>query len=113
MARVAQTTRAELRVGGQVITAGPIEHHLRQAGIAEPRFQLRVSSGPELDSLDLDVEITQDLFQDEMRRLEELRVRVKTLFYEHYRLPVEVHLVEPGSIARRPDGGRRLVDLRR
>jgi len=112
MARVAARTEADLRVGGQALSPAPIQRLLREAGIVTPVFQLRVTSGPELDQLDLDVEISADLFQDEMRHLESLRVRVQTLFYEHVRLPAEVHLVEPGSLAHRPDGDRALVDLR-
>jgi len=112
MARVSGRTDEQVAVGGLVLYPGPIERHLREAGITQPIFQLRITSGQELDQLDLDVEIG-DLFRDRMRDLAGLRERVQTLFFECFRVPAEVHLVEPGSISGREDGERRIVDLRR
>jgi phenylacetate-CoA ligase len=112
MARVAARTDDRVAVGGVILSARPIERHLREAGIASPAFQLRVLTGPELDHLVLDVEISAREFGDNMRHLVALRERVAMLFYACFRLPVEVHLVEPGSIPRRPDGHQHIVDAR-
>jgi len=72
-------------------------------------YRLRILSEETRDRLELDVEMTPDIFQnDTVKSLESLCSRIEETLFERLRLPITVKLVTPKSL----EGQNQVVDLR-
>lgn len=78
-----------------------------------PHYQLVVTREKYLDKLQINVEITEDTFSDEVKKLEELEKKVKKEIESVLGIDVEVNLVEPKSIERSTGKASRIIDLRK
>jgi len=78
-----------------------------------PHYQLIVTREKHLDKLQINVEITEDTFSDEVKKLEELEKKVKEEIESTLGLDVDVNLVEPKSIERSMGKAKRVIDKRK
>jgi len=78
-----------------------------------PHYQLIVTREKHLDKLQINVEITEDTFSDEVKKLEELEKKLEEEIESTLGLDVEVKLVEPKSIERSMGKAKRVIDKRK
>jgi len=112
MDRVSGRTDDMLIIRGVNVFPSQIESVLLSIGDTEPHYQLVVDRRGRLDDLEVWVEVSEGLFSDEVRRLEELEARVKGEIEATLGISVGVKLVEPRTIARSEGKARRVIDRR-
>jgi phenylacetate-CoA ligase len=101
-----------LIIKGVNVFPSQIEEVLMAMEGCEPHYQLIVSRVGALDLLEVQIEVTENIFFDEMKRqkafLETVEKRIETVLG----VGVSVKLVEPSSIPRHEGKAARVVDLR-
>lgn len=102
-----------LIIRGINVFPSQIEEVLLKVEEAEPHYQLVVDRVRGLDTLEIQVEVGEDIFSDEVKKLEELKSRIKEEIESVLGLMVEVKLVEPKTIERSMGKAKRVVDNRK
>ncbi|MDH7497334.1 MAG: phenylacetate--CoA ligase [Syntrophomonadaceae bacterium] len=85
---------------------------LNVAGV-EPHYLLVVDRVGSLDELEVRVEVSEKVFSDEVRKLEELNRQIRKELEGALGVAVKVRLVEPKSIERSEGKARRVIDNRK
>ncbi len=80
---------------------------------AQPHYLIVVDRERGLDRLELQVEVSQELFTDEVKGLEALREKITDEIESVLGLTVNVKLVEPQTIERSMGKAKRVIDKRR
>lgn len=101
-----------LIIRGVNVFPSQIETLLIDFGELEPHYQLIVDRVDNLDSLEIQVEISEGLFSDEVRRLEDLQAKISREIQSRLGLSARVKLVEPKTIERSEGKARRVIDKR-
>jgi len=112
IARVARRADDQIIIEGFSFFPAEIREVLARVECTTPHFQLIVRRRALHDELELRVEVTEDLFRDEVRRLEDLRRAIEDAVARRIGVSPVVRLVEPkrfSGIAGRPP---LVVDLR-
>ena len=78
----------------------------------EPHYQLIVDREENLDSLEVQVEVNERTFSDEIKGLQDLSNRIRGEIKDLLGITCRVRLVEPKSIARSEGKARRVIDNR-
>ncbi len=78
----------------------------------EPHYLLIVDRKGNLDQLEVQVEVSERLFSDEVRKLEELGGLIRKNLESNLGIGVKVRLVEPKSIPRSEGKAQRVIDKR-
>jgi phenylacetate-CoA ligase len=78
----------------------------------EPHYQLIVERRDQLDELEVQVEMNEKVFSDEIKNLEKMEKRIEAQLYASLNIHTRVRLVEPKSIARSESKAKRIVDKR-
>ena len=78
----------------------------------EPHYLLIVDRKGNLDQLEVQVEVSERLFSDEVRKLEELGGLIRKDLESNLGIGVKVRLVEPKSIPRSEGKAQRVIDKR-
>jgi len=78
----------------------------------EPHYMLVVDRIGNLDQLEVQVEVSENIFSDEIRKLESLGQRINKEMESALGVAVKVRLVEPKTIARSEGKAQRVVDNR-
>jgi len=102
-----------LIIRGVNVFPSQIETVLLNIPEVAPHYQLIVTREKHLDKLQINVEITEDTFSDEVKKLEELEKKVKEEIESTLGLDVDVNLVEPKSIERSMGKAKRVIDKRK
>ncbi len=89
-----------------------IEEIILKGEGVEPHYQLIVERRDQLDELEVQVEMNEALFSDEIRNLEGMEKKLETELYATLNIHTRVHFVEPKSIARSEGKARRIIDKR-
>lgn len=113
MAKVLGRTDDMLIIRGVNVFPSQIENVLMNIGEAEPQYQLVVDRVNNLDQLEVWVEVSDKLFSDEVRRLEDLENRITREIQSTLGINVTVKLVEPKTIARSEGKAKRVIDKRK
>lgn len=113
MAKVLGRTDDMLIIRGVNVFPSQIENVLMNIGEAEPQYQLVVDRVNNLDQLEIWVEVSDKLFSDEVRRLEDLENRITREIQSTLGINVTVKLVEPKTIARSDGKAKRVIDKRK
>ncbi|MBS3969440.1 MAG: phenylacetate--CoA ligase, partial [Clostridia bacterium] len=90
-----------------------IEHVLLEIGETEPHYLLVVDRVGNLDVLEVQVEVSEKMFSDEVRQLEVLSKRIRNEIESVLGVSVTVKLVEPKKIARSEGKAKRVIDKRK
>ena len=82
-------------------------------GEITPNYLITVNRVNNTDTFDLDVEMSENLFADDIKRIAQIEKRITGELRSALGLGVRVHLVNPKSIVRSEGKAKRVVDLRK
>ena len=78
----------------------------------EPHYMIVVDRKGTLDVMEVQVEVSDQLFSDEVKHLQEMERKIAKTIKEYVGVSAKVKLVEPKSIARSEGKAVRVVDER-
>ena len=113
MSRVSGRTDDMLIIRGVNVFPSQVETVLLEMEGTEPHYQLVISKKGALDELEVRVEVSEGIFFDEMKKLEELREGIRRRLTSVLGLSPKVTLVEPKTIERSTGKAKRVLDMRR
>jgi phenylacetate-CoA ligase len=112
MHRLLGRTDDMLIIRGVNVFPSQVEHVLTKMEGVEPHYQLLVDRKDNLDCLEVQVEMTENLFSDELKVIEQKERQIEHALREALLVHSKVKLVEPKSIARSEGKAKRIVDKR-
>lgn len=112
MKRVSGRTDDMLIIRGVNVFPSQIESVLMQIEGISPHYQLIVDRIAGLDILEVQVEVSEGMFSDRIKGLEEWQEVIQSEIESYLGLGVKVMLVEPRSIARSEGKAVRVIDNR-
>lgn len=112
MERITGRTDDMLIIRGVNVFPGQIENVLVNMDETLPHYQLVVTREGRLDVLEVQVEVSPELFADTIRGLEALENKIRDELASALSVQCRVKLVEPKSIERSIGKAKRVIDLR-
>jgi phenylacetate-CoA ligase len=112
MAKVSGRTDDMIIIRGVNVFPSQIESVLLEIGGTEPHYLLIVDRIGTLDVLEIQVEVSDEFFSDEVKKLEELERKIKNAIESTLGLTAKVRLVEPKTIQRSEGKAKRVIDKR-
>ncbi|WP_372494151.1 phenylacetate--CoA ligase family protein [Fuchsiella alkaliacetigena] len=112
MERISGRVDDMLIIRGVNVFPSQIESILLDISETKPHYQLVVEREDSLDQLEVQVEISEAIFSDEVRRLESLERKIHGEIESVLGISVNVKLVEPHTIPRSEGKAQRVVDKR-
>ncbi|MDR2211423.1 MAG: phenylacetate--CoA ligase [Spirochaetaceae bacterium] len=114
MHRLFGRTDDMLIIRGVNVFPSQIEHALFEIEGTEPAYLIVVNRGEShLDEVELQVEVRQEFFSDETKKLEELRAKIEGVMKSKLQIGIRVKLVEPKTIERSIGKAKRVIDNRK
>jgi phenylacetate-CoA ligase len=102
-----------LIIRGVNVFPSQVESVLLEMSETRPHYLLVVDRENNLDTLEIQVEVEEQFFSDEVKELEGLRKRIQSNLASTLGLHAGVRLVEPGTIERSMGKAQRVVDKRK
>ena len=102
-----------LIIRGVNVFPSQVESVLLEMSETKPHYLLVVDRENNLDTLEIQVEVEEQFFSDEVKELEGLRKRISGNLTSLLGLHASVRLVEPGTIERSQGKAQRVVDKRK
>lgn len=112
MEKVRRRSDDMLIIRGVNLFPGQVESVLLSINGVLPHYQLVVSRTKAMDELEIKVEISPEMFTDEVSKLEQLRNQISFKVKQIIGLSARITLVEPGKIERTDGKAKRIIDLR-
>ncbi|MDA8233573.1 MAG: phenylacetate--CoA ligase [Clostridia bacterium] len=112
MERVTGRTDDMLIIRGVNVFPSQVESVLLEIGETEPHYQLVVDRKGTLDELEVWVEVSDKMFSDEVRRLEDIERKLRQEINSILGIGAKIKLVEPKTIPRSEGKAKRVVDKR-
>ncbi|HDQ44442.1 MAG TPA: phenylacetate--CoA ligase [bacterium] len=112
ISRIKGRTDDMLIIRGINVFPSQIESVLLEIEETEPHYQLVVTREGALDELEVQVEVDEKFFSDEIKVLESLEKRIKREIESLLSIAVKVKLVEPRTITRSEGKAKRVIDNR-
>ncbi|MFY9497604.1 MAG: phenylacetate--CoA ligase, partial [Tepidanaerobacteraceae bacterium] len=100
-------------IRGVNVFPSQIESALMAVGEAEPHYLIIVDRVNNLDTMEVWIEVSEKLFADEIRKLEQIRKQIESEIYTTLGINVKVKLVEPHTIERSEGKAKRVIDKRK
>ena len=113
ISRIKGRTDDMLIIRGVNVFPSQIETVLLEIEETEPHYQLIVSREGALDKLEVQAEVNERFFSDEIRILESLEKRIRSRIESALGVSVQVKLVEPKTITRSEGKAKRVIDTRK
>ncbi|ADY55058.1 phenylacetate-CoA ligase [Syntrophobotulus glycolicus DSM 8271] len=113
MDRVSARVDDMLIIRGVNVFPSQIEEAILAVGGIEPLYLIMVDKEGNLDTIEVLVEVSIDSFDDEIRELEDLQLRLQKKIEDIIGISVKVRLVEPKSIPRSEGKAQRVIDRRK
>jgi phenylacetate-CoA ligase len=113
MERVTGRTDDMLIIRGVNVFPSQVEAVLMQIPGLSPHYQLVVDRVGSLDVLEVQVEVSPEIFSDEIKELEALQQRIADEIQSYLGVGVKVRLMEPRSIQRSEGKAVRVIDRRK
>lgn len=113
ISRIKGRTDDMLIIRGVNVFPSQIESVLLEIEETEPHYQLIVKREGALDKLEVQVEVNERFFSDEIRILENLSKKIRNEIESVLGLSVYVRLVEPKTIQRSEGKAKRVIDNRK
>jgi len=113
MVRVTGRTDDMLIIRGVNVFPSQIESILVGMPGVEPHYQLLVDRVGQMDTLEVQVEMTEGMFSDEVKKIEALARRIENDIKDYFGVTAKVKLVEPRSIQRSEGKATRVIDKRK
>ncbi|HOG65806.1 MAG TPA: phenylacetate--CoA ligase, partial [Spirochaetota bacterium] len=102
-----------LIIRGVNVFPSQIEEVLLRFESIQPHYQLIVDRKEHLDNLEVQIEMTSELFSDEVRDLEGIEHRIESEIASALGIHAKVRLVEPKTIPRSEGKAVRIIDKRK
>jgi len=99
-------------IRGVNVFPSQVESILLEMGETEPHYQLVVDRVGSLDTLQVLVEVSEQMFSDHVRGLESLERKIRQEIDNMLGVTADVKLVEPKSIPRSEGKAQRVIDKR-
>lgn len=112
MSKPAGRTDDMLIIRGVNVFPSQIESVLLEGGMATPNYLLVVNREDNLDTLEVQVEMTPELFSDSVRSIERVEKKIHSALLSTLGLATTVRLVEPKTIPRSEGKAKRILDNR-
>jgi phenylacetate-CoA ligase len=112
MSKVLGRSDDMLIIRGVNVFPSQVESVLLGLGETSPHYQLIVDRADNLDNLTVLVEMTENMFSDEIRRLEVLEHRIEAELASALSVSAKVRLVSPKAIERSEGKAKRVIDKR-
>jgi len=112
MERITGRSDDMLIIRGVNIFPSQVESVLLECGDTTPNYHLVVDRVNNLDTLEVQVEVSERMFSDEIRRLEQLEHVIKHQLDSVLGISSKVTLVEPKTLARSEGKAKRVTDKR-
>ncbi len=113
MDKVRGRTDDMLIIRGVNVFPSQIEGVLVEMADVQPHYQIIVDRHDNTDQLEVQVEVSAELFSDEIRRLEALSNKIRFEIQSVLGIGVKVTLVEPKTITRSEGKAKRVIDNRK
>ncbi len=113
MTKPAGRTDDMLIIRGVNVFPSQIESVLLQFGEASPHYQLIVDRIDNLDTITVEIEVSENIFSDHVKGLEELEHKIRSLIESVLGIACKVRLVEPKTIVRSEGKAKRVIDNRK
>lgn len=112
MKRVAGRSDDMLIIRGVNVFPSQVESVLLEFGETEPHYLLVVDRKGELDNLEVWVELSEQMFSDKIKQIENLEARIRNKILSVLQINVKIKFVEPRTIPRSEGKARRVMDRR-
>ena len=112
MSKVLGRSDDMLIIRGVNVFPSQVESVLLGLGETSPHYQLIVDRIDNLDHLTVWVEMTENMFSDEIRRLEVLEHKIEAELASALSVSAKVRLVSPKTIERSEGKAKRVIDKR-
>ncbi len=113
MEKVTGRTDDMLIIRGVNVFPSQVEHVLMGTEGVEPHYQIVVNRVGNMDTMDVEVEVSEDIFSDEIKVLESLSNRIQADIKDMLGVTCKVKLVEPKTIQRSEGKAQRVIDNRK
>jgi phenylacetate-CoA ligase len=110
--RIGRRSDDMLIIRGVNVFPSQVETALLRVEGTLPHYQIVLTREKGLDQMEVKVEVTPEMFSDEIRKLEALQSQLESTIENILGLRVKVTLVQPRSLARSEGKARRVSDLR-
>jgi len=101
-----------LIIRGVNVFPSQVEAVLLEMSEASPHYQLVVNRENNLDTLEINIEIDDQFWSDEIKTLENLKKRFQHNIASTLGISAKINLVEPNTIARSEGKAKRVIDKR-
>jgi len=101
-----------IKVRGVMLFPYQIEQAILEVQGVEPHYQIVLTRPHYLDEIEVQVEMSKEVFSDDVRTIENLRRKLEKRIEETVGVRVKVTLVEPKSIPRSEGKAKRVIDKR-
>ena len=112
MRRIGRRSDDMMIIRGVNVYPSQIEAALLQVEGALPHYQIVLHRREQLDVIEVQVEVTEELFSDKVRELETLQQKLAHAIQTTIGISVDVRLVEPHTIERSQGKAKRVLDMR-
>jgi len=113
MSRITGRTDDMLIIRGVNVFPSQIEHVLLNIEGLEPHYMIIVDRKGALDELEVQVEVSDKIFSDQMKKLDQLRDKLEYDLKDFLGVNAKVTLVEPKTIQRSEGKAKRVTDKRK
>jgi phenylacetate-CoA ligase len=110
--RIGRRSDDMLIIRGVNVFPSQVETALLRVEGTLPHYQIVLTREKGLDQMEVKVEVTPEMFSDEIRKLEALQHQLESTIENILGLRVKVTLVQPRSLARSEGKAKRVSDLR-
>jgi phenylacetate-CoA ligase len=112
MSRIVGRSDDMLIIRGVNLFPSQVESVILEMEEFEPHYLLVVERTNNLDTLEVQVEVRDGYYSDEINRMMELKRKIASRLQSVLGLAADIRLVEPGTIARSEGKARRVIDKR-
>jgi len=102
-----------LIIRGVNVFPSQIETVLLSIGEVQPRYQIIVDRVNNLDTMTIEIEVSDTMFSDHVRGVEDFEKRVSREMDSVLGITAKIRLVEPRSIPRSEGKAKRVIDKRK
>ncbi|MGE5380739.1 MAG: phenylacetate--CoA ligase family protein [Methylocystaceae bacterium] len=113
LSKITGRTDDMLIIRGVNVFPSQIESVIMEVEGLAPHYQLIVTRKGYLDNVEVQVEISPDVFVDDYGRLEEIEDKLKQNLFRVLNIHLKTKLLEAGSIERTAGKAKRVIDLRK
>ena len=113
MERITGRTDDMLIIRGVNVFPSQIEHVLMSIEGVEPHYQIIVDREGSLDVVEVQVEVSENIFSDEVKVLEKLGKKIEREIKDLLGISCKIKLVEPKTIQRSEGKAKRVIDNRK